>query len=116
MTITPPAGHSLDLRGANIQWTLTPNTTQSARQTGLFVGVGGLAAVPTVASETYDSSAQYINGIPSPGPDTFNYYFPVTSTYSAVTQPIEIRIYFYGNVFNSKEVQLSNFKLTGIYH
>jgi len=115
VTVTPPAGHSLDLRGAAIQWTLnTLNNNQSARQTGLFVGVGGLAAVPAASAETYDSSVQYPNGMTSP--DTFNYYFPVTSTYSNITQPVEIRIYFYGNVYNSKEVQLSNFQITGIYH
>jgi len=115
VTITPPAGHSLDLRGANIQWTLNPlNNGQSARATALFVGIGGLPALPAVSSEAYDSSTQYPTGIGSP--TTFNYYFPVTSAYSAVTQPIEIRVYFYDNIYGFKEIQLNSFQLTGVVH
>jgi len=113
VTITPPSGHSLDLRGAAIQWTLNPlNNGQSARQTALFVGVGGLPAQPAVSSEVYDSSTRYPTGMASP--TTFTYYVPITPAYSNITQPTEIRIYLYDNVYGFKEIQLVDFQLTGV--
>jgi len=98
-----------------VQWTLNPlNGSQSARETALFVGIGGFAAQPAVGSALYDSSATYPSGITSPA--TFICYFPVTSTYSNITQPTEFRVYFYQNTYGFKEIQLNGFQLTGIIH
>jgi len=116
VTVTPPSGHSIDLRGAAVQWTLNPlNNGQSAKATALFVGIGGLAAQPAVGSALYDSSLQdYPSGITSPA--SFTYYFPYTSTYSNVTQPTEFRVYFFNNINGFKEIQLNAFQLTGVIH
>jgi len=115
VTVTPASGHPLDLRGAAVQWTLnTNNNNQSAQQTALFAAIGGFTAQPAVSSALYDSSSTNPTGMTSP--ETFTYYFPVTSTYSNITQPTEFRIYFYNNVFGFKELQLTGFQLTGIVH
>jgi len=115
VTVTPPSGHSLDLRGAAVQWTLNnQGNLQSAQQTALYTTAGSVFTTTPTGTAVYDSSSIYQTRIPSQA--TFTYYFPVTAANSNITTPTEIRIYFYGNMYGFKEIQLTNFQMTGIVH
>ncbi len=104
-SIQAPAGESLNLRNAEVRFTIQRIDFHAPRQYAAFTSIGGFAAgnevftTPRFAS-TVDN--EYI------------FKLPDTAAYEGLTAPIEFRLVGFSGQFNSHKVAIRGFKIVPV--
>ncbi|MGZ8833004.1 MAG: hypothetical protein ACXW19_07400 [Thermoanaerobaculia bacterium] len=103
-TVTP-AGAPLDLRGAEVRFSTRRIGFHSPLGYALFSSIGGFAQ----ASSLYVS-----NEVSKDNTDEIEHVLalPSIAAFSAITTPLELRIYAFGAQFDGHPTSLTGFKLT----
>ena len=108
-TITPVAGSVLDLRGAEVDFTIECISMNSVTNCALMTGIGGFNS----SSAVLISGSFSTGSASSPADNPIQVFLPGTSDFAGVTGPVEFRIYFFGNRYAQKEIRLTAFELRG---
>ncbi len=107
LVVSPQPGRSLDLRGGSIDFTIRCVDQYSARRVAVTTNLSGFTETDAIGiSEPLASSSA---GTDNP----LRVHFPFADAYRDVRGPLEIRIYLFDNIYHSKQVQFSAFKLSG---
>jgi hypothetical protein len=102
-TLSPPAGTTVDLRNAEVQFTVGRIGYHAPRRYALLTSIDGFS----------DSTAVYSTPrFTSMLPETFSAIFPTTEAYRNITAPVEFRIYGFAGQYAWHPTSLSAFKLT----
>lgn len=102
VTFTPQNGRVLNLRKAQMSFTVRRIEYHAPRAWAVMTSVGGF----TSAAKIYDTGR-----FTSQADETFTFTFPDTAAYESLTTPVEIRLYHYLGQYGHL-VALLDFKLT----
>ena len=105
LTIEPHPGFLLNLRNAEISFTIRRIDWHAPRRYAVMTGIDGFAN----GSQVFASN--HANDI---GTNLeFAFRLPDTSRYSGINQPVELRIYGYSGQYSGHKSSLTAFKLKG---
>jgi len=104
VTLAPPPGVSLDLRGAEVLVTLRRLDWHAPRRYALFTSLAGFGA----GQEVYASAAAVWNF----DEITCRVILPGTAPYQAVSAPVEFRVYGFEAQWGGHRTSLTGFRLT----
>ena len=102
-TLQPPPGQVMNLRGAEVRFTIRRVDYHAPRQYAFFTGIGGFAA----GNEVYTS--QHFTSVVD---EEFVFSLPDTAAYAAVANPVEFRIVGYAGQYGGHKTSISAFKIT----
>ncbi|NLF38439.1 cadherin-like domain-containing protein [bacterium] len=103
VSVTPPPGTTVDLRNAEVQFSIGRIDYHAPRRFAVFTSVGGF----TDGAQVYDTGR-----FTSMLPEAFSFRMPGTAAYQSLTGAIEFRIYGYAGQYAGHKASLSAFKLT----
>jgi len=106
-TIDPQGGYELDLAGETVttNWYIQFGG-QSPENLALFTSVDGFA-------NTTDAVQSFENFGPNDSYTQVTFTLPGTAAYEDITDPFEVRIYFYDGLFGGKLSKVNQVTLTG---
>ncbi|NLF40628.1 hypothetical protein GX586_14380 [bacterium] len=102
-SVAPPAGVTMDLRNAEVLFTVGRIDYYAPHRYAVFTSIGGF----TGGAQVYQSPR-----FSSTLPETFVFTLPDTAAYQHLTGPVEFRIYAFAGQYSSHRTSLSAFKLT----
>jgi hypothetical protein len=106
-TITPKKGQLLDLRGASVNWGITSADNNSANQCAIMTSLSGFTTNALLSQASLTSYG---------ATNSLSANLPFGTNYASVTNPVEIRIYLWNNIYGQKYSALTSFQLNGAVH
>ncbi|MFO1481961.1 MAG: hypothetical protein U1F71_01235 [Verrucomicrobiaceae bacterium] len=102
-TLQPPSGQTINLRGAEVRFTIRRIDYHAPRQYAFFTSIGGFAA----GNEIY-TSPHFTSVVD----EEFVFTLPDTAAYAAVSDPVELRILGYFGQYGGHKTSITAFKIT----
>ncbi|NLF38440.1 cadherin-like domain-containing protein [bacterium] len=103
LSIAPPAGTTVDLRNAEVQFTVGQIGYHAPHRFAVLTSVGGF----TNGAQVYESRR-----FDSELPETFTFTLPETPAYQRLAGSTEFRIYGYSGAYTGHPAGLNSFRLT----
>jgi len=97
------SGQTLDLRGAEMRFTINRQDYHSPRRYAVFTSVGGFAAGQEIFTSSYNYDLDE--------PREITVTLPDLAAYDGLTGPVNIRIYGFAAQFGGHRTRLAGFKL-----
>lgn len=104
VTLQAASGQTLDLRRAEMRFTINRQDYHSPRRYAVFTSVGGFAVGQDILTTPYNYDLDE--------PRETVVTFPDTAAYDGLTGPVQIRIYGFAAQFGGHRTRLAAFKLT----
>jgi hypothetical protein len=104
VTLQAAAGQTLDLRRAEMRFTVNRQDYHSPRRYAVFTSVGGFAAGQEVFTSPYNYDLDE--------PREITVTLPDLASYDGLTGPVQIRVYGFAAQYGGHRTRLAAFKLT----
>jgi hypothetical protein len=104
-SLQPPAGQTMNLRGAELRFTIRRIDFHAPRRYAVFSGIGGFGA----GSELF-TTARFTSTVDQ----EFSFTLPDTAAYGAISGTVEFRIVGFSGQFAGHRTSISSFKITRV--
>lgn len=101
LTIEPPAGKALDLRGAEVRFTIRRIDYHAPRRYAVFSSVAGFTAGQELFVSDFCETSDDLD---------VTGYFPLTAAYQNLTGPVTLRIYGFQAQWGGHATSLADFR------
>jgi hypothetical protein len=104
LTVQAAAGQTLDLRRAEMRFTVNRQDYHSPRRYAVFTSVGGFAAGQEIFTSPYNYDLDE--------PREITVSFPDLASYDGLTGPVQVRVYGFAAQYGGHRARLAAFKLS----
>ncbi|MDX2175475.1 MAG: hypothetical protein SF028_03285 [Candidatus Sumerlaeia bacterium] len=104
-TITPPAGHTLDLAGKEVRFTIRRLSYHAPRRYAVMTSVAGFAAGAEVFTTDRDGGEE---------DSEHRFTLPDIPSFEALASPVEFRIYGFAGQYGGHATSLTELRVDGV--